>query len=306
MKVSFIGTGRLGSAIAYSVAIRGMAKEIVMYDILEEAAKAQAADMAHATALYNSTEVRFGSYSEMGGSSVVVVSAGKPRTPEMNRLDLLSTNAPVIRDIAHQVKEHAPDSVFLTLTNPMDVMNYVAYRHLGWDRFRVVGSGGMLDSGRFRSALSQWTKTPAHRLESWVLGEHGDSQVPVWSKVKIDGKAKSFAPEDRTKIGADIKAVAAQVIRGKKATEFGPANLTASMVEAILKDQKVLMPSSVVVQGEYGLPEVSLGMPTVLGKRGIVRIEPWELPSEEQDALKKSAQVLTDGCKEAMGILQKT
>lgn len=304
MKVSFVGAGRLGSAIAYSAAVRGLADEVVLVDLIEELAQGQADDMRHALEFKAEVRVRAGGYDAIRESDVVVVTAGRPRSPGMSRLDLLETNVAIMRDVAQRVRDLAPQAVLINLTNPMDVLNYVAYRITGFRRARVIGSGGMLDTARFRTALADHLEVHPSSLEAYVLGEHGDSQVPVWSRVKVDGEPLKLSEADRTSIREISRKSAMSVIEGKKATEFGPANCTADMVEAIGQDRGVLIPSSIVVEGEYGLKELSLGMPVVLGEGGVTEVIEWDLEPDELADLKRSGEVLRQGCQEALEILE--
>ncbi|MFQ5918521.1 MAG: malate dehydrogenase [Thermoplasmata archaeon] len=304
MKVSFIGTGRLGSTIAYTTALRGLAEEVVMVDILEDLARGQAHDMRHALEYKTETSIRAAAYEDVRDSDVVVVTAGRPRQPGMSRLDLLATNTPIMRDIAARVADLAPQTVMINLTNPMDVMNYVAHRSSGLRRTQIVGSGGMLDTSRFRTALADHLSVPAATVEAYVLGEHGDSQVPIWSRVQVGEEAQAFSEEERTAIRESIKEVAINIISGKGATEYGPANGTADMIESILRDEGALIPSSIVTKGEYGLKDVSIGMPVVLGNGGVTEIQEWDLEAGELQALQASGDVLEKGRDDALAILE--
>ena len=304
MKVSFIGTGRLGSTIAYTTALRGLADEVVMVDILEDLARGQAYDMRHALEYKSETTVRAAGYEDIRDSDVVVVTAGRPRQPGMSRLDLLATNTPIMRDIARRVADLAPLTVMINLTNPMDVMNYVAHRSAGLRRTQIVGSGGMLDAARFRTALADHLSVPTASVEAYVLGEHGDSQVPVWSRVHVDGEERAFSEEERTAIRESIREVAINIITGKGATEYGPANGTADMIQAILRDEGVLIPSSIVARGEYGLKDISIGMPVVLGGGGVTEVQEWDLDAGELQDLQASGEVLERGRDDALEILE--
>lgn len=303
MKVSFIGTGRLGSIIAYTAILRELADEFVMVDIIEPLAQGQANDLRHSMEYKADLSVRYGEYEGIRDSDIVVTAAGKPRSPGMTRLDLLGFNAPIMKDIAERVGKLAPDAVMVNLTNPMDVMNYVAYKYSGFQRTRVVGSGGMLDTVRFRTALSDFLKVPTSSIEAYVLGEHGDSQVPVWSRVTAGGEAQTFTDADKKSIREQIKEVAINIIGGKKATEFGPANATGDMIEAIAKDTGALIPSSIVVKGEYDMKDVSIGMPVALGEGGVKEILEWELDEAELKDMHASGGILTKGRDEALNVL---
>ncbi len=303
MKISFIGTGRLGSIIAYTTVLRRLADEVVMVDIIEPLAQGQANDLRHAMEYKADMSIRKGGYEDIRDSDIVVVTAGKPRAPGMTRLDLLGANAPTMRSVAENVGKLAPSSVMINLSNPMDVLNYVAYKYSGFERTRVIGSGGMLDTVRFRTALSDFLTVPANRIEAYVLGEHGDSQVPVWSKVTTDGEARTFEDEEKRKIREQIKEVAINIIGGKQATEFGPANCTADMIQAIAEDSDQLIPSSIVVKGEYELKNVSIGMPVVLGDGGVKEILEWDLDAAELADMRASGDILVSAREEALKIL---
>jgi malate dehydrogenase len=303
MKVSFIGTGRLGSIIAYTTVLRELADEVVMVDIIEPLAQGQANDLRHAMEYKAEISIASGGYEDVRDSDIVVVTAGRPRQPGMSRLDLLETNAPIMRDVAEKVAKMAPNAIMINLTNPMDVMNYIAYKYSGFERTKVIGSGGMLDTVRFRTALSDHLSVPASRIEAYVLGEHGDSQVPVWSKVKVDGEPRAFDDDERKHIREQIKEVAINIISGKKATEFGPANCTADMIEAIAEDKGELIPSSIVVKGEYGLKDISIGMPVVLAKGGVREVLEWDLTPDELKDMQASGEILARGREDALKVL---
>lgn len=306
MKVSFIGTGRLGSIITYATVLRGFADDVVLVDIIEPLADAQANDLRHGVEYSAEVSIRAGGYQEIRDSDIVVVSAGRPRSPGMTRLDLLETNAPIMRDVAEKVGQLAPGAVMVNLTNPMDVMNYLALKYSGFERTRVIGSGGMLDTIRFRTALADFLSIPASRIEAYVLGEHGDSQVPIWSKVLVEGEPRSFEEAEKILIREQIKEVAINIISGKKATEFGPASGTAEMVQAIAEDRGELIPCSIVVRGEYGIKDISIGIPVVLGKGGVREILEWDLDPAELENLQGSARILEKGKEEALQVLTKS
>ncbi len=293
----------MGSIIAYTAVLRELADEVVMVDIIEPLARGQANDLRHSMEYKANMSIRFGEYEDVRDSDVIVVCAGKPRSPGMTRLDLLGFNAPIMKDIAEKVGKLAPNAVMVNLTNPMDVMNYVFYKYSGFQRTKVIGSGGMLDTVRFRTALSDFLKVPASSIEAFVLGEHGDSQVPVWSRVKANGEAQTFTDADKKSIREQIKEVAINIIGGKKATEFGPANATADMIRAIAQDTGDLIPSSIVVKGEYDMKDISVGMPVVLGEGGVREILEWELEEAELEDMHASGKILTGGRDEALEVL---
>ncbi len=288
VKVSCIGAGNLGSAIAYEVASRTVADEIVLIDILPDLAAGQAADIQQALPFKNRTKIYSGDYPALRNSDIIVITAGKPRTPEMkDRLQLAEINIKIISSIIKEIQKYSPRSIIITLTNPMDVLNYFIQQQ-GFRREKVIGSGGQLDSSRLRIVL--WH--PEQQVEAYVLGEHGEDQVPILSSVKIEGQVQSFSSAQRDKIKHKIREAALTVIQKKGATIFAPASNTVDMVEAIVKDSKKVLICSVALEGEYGLQDISLGVPVVLGRNGVEKIELWDIEEEEARQLQEAGRKL--------------
>ncbi|MEM2110778.1 MAG: malate dehydrogenase [Candidatus Bathyarchaeia archaeon] len=290
-KVSVIGVGSLGSCIAYEIANRGLVDELVLIDIYRDLAEGNAADIEQSMAFRNDVNVFAGDYQDAEGSQVVVVTAGKPRTPEMkSRTELFQINKKIIGEVASNLEEIKGEFVVVTLTNPVDLMNYLMWKNIGLDRRLVLGSAGMLDSARFRNALSKRYRISVFDVEAYVIGEHGDNQVPVFSQVKFRGKKKAFSEEERREISNELKESALEVISKKGATIFAPANNTADMIQSILKNEKRLVACSVVLDGEYGLKNLSIGVPVILGKDGAEKILEWNLDEEEKKTFYKGAE----------------
>jgi malate dehydrogenase len=282
-KVSVIGVGNLGSCIAYEVANRGLADEIVLIDIVKDVAEGNAIDIGQAIAFRNNTNVYSGDYYDAEDSHVIIVAAGKPRTPEMKtRLELLNVNKRIIEDVAQKIRNLRGEPIIITLTNPVDVMNYLLWKYTGFPRERVIGSASMLDSARFRRILSRRYEIPVLDIEAYVIGEHGENQVPVFSMVKIRGEPKRFTEMEKTEIMDELKRSALMVIAKKGATIYAPANNTVNMVEGILKDEGKLYVCSAILNGEYGVRDVSIGVPVKLGRGGIEEIFEWDLDEEEE------------------------
>jgi len=289
-KVTVVGAGNLGSCIAYEVANRGIVDELVLIDIYKDLAEGNAADIQQSLAFRNNTEVYAGDYQDANNSDIIVVTAGKPRTPDMkSRMDLLNVNAKIIRDVASNFNPLDGDFTLITLTNPMDLINYLMWKYTGFDRRRVIGSGGQLDSSRFRGVLSKRFGVPILDVDAFVIGEHGENQVPVFSWVKVKGAERRFTEEEKIGIQRELRESALNVISKKGATIYAPANNTANMVQAILKDEKMLAACSVVLEGEYGLRDVSIGVPVILGKGGAETVLEWQLNEEEAKLLHDAA-----------------
>jgi len=292
-KATVIGVGSLGSCIAYEIANRGLVDELVLIDVYRELAEGNAADIMQALAFRNNVKVTAGDYKDADGSQVIVVTAGKPRTPQMkSRMELLEVNQRIIQTVASNIRKIRGDPIIVTLTNPMDVMNYVMWKNTGLDRRRVLGSAGMLDSARFRTVLSRRYLTPILDVDAYVIGEHGDNQVPVFSQVKLRGEKRFFDKKERMEILKELRESALNVISKKGATIFAPANNTVNMVQAILKDEKRTAVCSVVLDGEYGLKDASIGVPVTLGRNGVESIIEWELDEEEKSIFYKGAEHL--------------
>lgn len=289
-KLSLLGAGNLGAAIGYEIASRNLVDELVLIDILKDLAQGQAADIQQSLPYRNRTKVYSADYPALANSDIIIITAGKPRTPEMNdRLQLAEINLRIVGSIIAEIKKYSPHSIIITITNPMDLINHFIHRQ-GFSREKVIGSGGQLDSSRLRIVLGH----PEKEVEAYVLGEHGEDQVPIFSRVMINGKQHIFSSIEKEQIQHSIRQSALSVIQKKGATIFAPAFNTADMVEAILKDQHKLMICSTNLQGEYELENVSLGVPVILGRNGIEKIKEWDLDEEELRQLREAGKKLKE------------
>jgi len=296
-KVSVVGAaGTVGAAAGYNIALRDVADELVFVDIpdKEDETVGQAADVNHGVAYDANTTVRQGGYEDTAGSDVVVITAGLPRSPGQTRLDLAEDNLPIMEDIATSLEAHTDDFVSVTTSNPVDILNRHLYESGDRDRSQVVGFGGRLDSARFRYVLSERFDAPVQNVEATILGEHGDAQVPVFSKVRVDGRDPAFDADEREAILGDLQESAMNVIERKGATQWGPATGVAHTVEAILRDTGEVLPGSVPLDGEYGHDGVGLGVPLKLGADGAEDVVEWGLADHEREGLDAAAEKLAD------------
>jgi malate dehydrogenase len=294
-KVSIVGAaGTVGAAAGYSIALRDVVDELVFVDIpeQEDTTVGQAADANHGIAYDSNTVVRQGDYDATAGSDVVVITAGLPRSPGDSRLDLADDNAPIMEDIQSSLAEYNDDFVSVTTSNPVDLLNRHLFETGDRAREHVVGFGGRLDSARFRYVLSQRFDVPVRNVEATILGEHGDDQVPVFSKVRVDGEDLDFSEEERAEILEDLQQSAMNVIERKGATEWGPAQGVAHMVDAILRDTGEVLPGSVKLEGEYGHEGVALGVPVKLGSDGVEEVVEWDLDEFEREQMADAAEKL--------------
>jgi len=296
-KVSIIGAaGTVGAAAGYNVALRGVADELVFVDIpeKEDESVGQAADVNHGRAYDTNTTVRQGTYEDTAGSDVAVITAGIPRSPGQTRLDLANDNAPIIEDISSSLHAHSEGFVTITTSNPVDVLNRHLYETGDRDRRKVIGFGNRLDSARFRYVLAERFDAPVRNVEATILGEHGDAQVPVFSKLRVDGRDPSFDESEREEILADLQESAMHVIERKGATEWGPATGVGHMVEAVLRDTGEVIPGSIKLDGEYGYDDVAMGVPLRLGSDGVEEVVEWDLDEFEREGLDEAAEKLSD------------
>jgi len=281
-KIAVVGVGSLGSCIAYELASRKLADKLVLIDIYRDLAEGNAEDISQAMAFRSNLEVYAGDYSDAEGSDIIVVTAGKPRTPEMkSRMELLRVNFEIIKSVASKLREISGEPIIVTLTNPVDVMNYAMWRLTGFDRRRVIGSAGMLDSARLRRAISRKLGVPVLDVEAYVIGEHGEHQVPIFSRVKVKGRNIEFSPDERKRLSEEIKQSALNVISKKGGTVYAPASNTANMIQMLLQNSNCKAVCSAILDGEYGLRDLSIGVPVELSRSGIKRIVEWRLSDDE-------------------------
>jgi len=292
MKISIIGTGRLGGFIAFLIADRGLADELVLIDMNKAGAEGQALDLKHAFLKSDKLpKIYAGDYSATHGSDIVIITAGKPRTAAMaSRADLLADNAKIITGVAHEMKLHCKDAILITTTNPTDAINYILWKETGFAREKIIGFGGLLDSGRIRAIISEELNVPANSIVCDVIGEHGENMTPIFSKMAINGKPAVLTIEQKEKIRKRLLGIAKEVIEKKGATEYGPVSHLLRIVESIVNDKKDVLLCSCIMRGQYSIDDVSLGVPAIIGKRGIEKIEIWQIDPDEHDRLRRAGE----------------
>ena len=298
-KVAVIGAGNVGASTALYVAERGLA-DVTLIDIVEGMPQGKALDMQQAAPLWHTGGVIQGSndFAAVAGSDVVVMTAGFPRKPGMSRTDLLKANADIIRPAADAVKKHAPNAFVVVVTNPLDVMAHLFWKQSGFPRNRVMGMAGILDSARFRAFIGMELGVSAADVQAMVLGGHGDSMVPLPRLTTVGGiPLPELLPQDR--IDALVKRTAGgggEIVALLKtgSAYYAPAMSAVEMVEALLTDQKRLVPCSVLLEGQYGLKDLFIGVPVLLGAKGIEKVLELKLSSDELAALQKSGKDVAD------------
>lgn len=301
MKIGIVGTGQVGSAAAYALALRGTASEVVLVDHNPALARAQAEDILHAVPFASATRVDSGDYPDLRGAGIVIIAAGVPQRPGESRLALLGRNAAVFRDVIARVLDAAPEAVLLVASNPVDVMTQVATRLSGLPAGRVIGSGTILDTARFRALLGRHLGIAPQSVHAYVLGEHGDSEVLAWSSARAGSVGvTSFAEQVgapltdavRARIDDGVRRAAYTIIEGKGATWYGIGAGLARVAAAIARDEGAVFSVSVATPVVEGLTDVALSIPRILGRRGVTADLFPELDPHEHEALRASATML--------------
>jgi L-lactate dehydrogenase len=304
MKVGIVGTGMVGSASAYALVMSGVGREIVLVDVNDARAEAEANDIYHAVPFAHPLTVRAGHYEDLGGSRVVVIAGGVAQRPGETRLELLQRNADVFRQIVPAVARHAPDAILLVVSNPVDIMTHLAARFaadFGVPPTHVIGSGTTLDTARFRALLGRHFDVDARHVHAYVVGEHGDSEVLAWSQATIAGLSlNEFArvhgtPLDameRQAIDDNVRRAAYYIIAGKGATYYGIGSAVKHIVDVLLHDQRAILTVCCSGTGVSGCEGVTLALPRLLGGDGVLATIPLTLDPGERDDLNRSASII--------------
>lgn len=303
-KVVIVGAGSVGATFAYALAQNGAANSICLIDQNEKLADGQVSDLAHGLPYYPSVSIYRGNARDYSDAQVIVITAGSAQRPGETRLDLLKRNAGIIESIMDDIIEQQSRAIVVIVTNPVDVLTQVALRHSRWPRSHIFGSGTVLDSARFRYSISEALGVDVKSVHAYILGEHGDSELPAWSLSNVGGVSiQQFVqtqglqetwPEQSARIFDAVKNSAYHIIDYKGATNFGVAQALVRIVQAILRDSHSVLTVSIRLQGEYGLDDVCLSVPCIVSKDGIEKVLVANLSKEEQEALHHSAEVLKE------------
>jgi len=298
--ISIVGAGKVGSSAAFNILGRRIS-DVVLIDVVENAAVGEALDMMQAAPAieFDGKIEGTSDFREMKGSELVIVTAGQARQPGMSRIELVNKNAKVVKSVVKEVVKYAPECKLMVVTNPVDVMTYVAFKESGFERNRVFGMGNILDTLRFRSYIALELGVSREDIRALVIGEHGDSMVPLVNFASVSGIPVStlLKKEQIEKIVGLTKTSGADVIKLKGSTIYAPAAVIAIMADAVLKGRNRVMSVSTYLHGEYGLSDVSIGVPCVLGKNGVERILEFKLDSEAKRAFEESASIIKDAIK---------
>jgi malate dehydrogenase len=295
MKITVIGAGNVGATTAQRLVDRQLANEVVLVDILEGIPQGKALDMYESTPV-EKTDVRVvgsNSYDETANSDIIVITAGIARKPGMSRDDLMNTNSGIVKSCTEQAVAKSPKAILVVVSNPLDVMTYVAMKVSGFPRQRVIGMAGVLDTARFRSFIAMELKVSVEDVTAFVLGGHGDSMVPLarYSTVAGIPITELLSQEQLDRLIKRTRDGGIEIVNYLKtgSAYYAPSSAAVQMVESIVRDKKRILPSSVYLQGEYGIRDTFVGVPVKLGKNGMEEILQIKLNADEQAALNKSA-----------------
>ena len=309
-KVTIVGVGNVGASIAYTLTMDGMASEIVLIDVNKGKAEGEAMDILQGTAFCPPVDIHAGEYEDAQGSDIVIITSGIPRKPGQSRLDLARTNVNLMKEIAPKLAAAAPDAIYIVVSNPVDIMTYTLIKSTGLSENQVIGSGTILDSARLRSILAENVNVNPKNVHGYVFGEHGDSSMVPWSLITIAGmemgiycnsaycKISGEDKLDLPKIEEEMRTSGAKVIGLKGATYYAIALSVRRICDCILRDTNTILTVSSMINGRYGINDVCLSLPLVIGSTGIIApINPPLLP-EEEVLLQKSASTLKELIKE--------
>lgn len=306
-KVIVVGAGAVGATYCYALSQSGLADEIVIIDRNEDLVRGQVLDLVHGQPFIPTVIIRAGSVADYADAQLIVITAGSAQKPGETRLQLLKKNADIIGSIAEDVASHGSQGVMLIVSNPVDIMTYVALKRSGWERGRIIGSGTMLDSARFRHLLANHCGVDVHNVHAYILGEHGDSEFAAWSMTNIAGMAiDKYCPvcnkcsdwkTEQKMIEQQVRESAYHIINAKGSTHFAVGLALVRITGSILRKQNSVMTVSVLLNGEFGLNDVCLSVPSIVTDTGVAKIINATLPAGEMESLRRSAEILKEAIK---------
>ncbi|MBT2754733.1 L-lactate dehydrogenase [Mesobacillus foraminis] len=300
-RVVLIGTGAVGSSYAFAMLNQGVAEELVLIDLNKEKSEGDAMDLNHGMPFAPSpTKIWFGGYADCGDADIVVICAGANQKPGETRLDLVEKNANIFKGIVGDVMSSGFDGIFIVATNPVDILTYAVRKYSGLPKERVIGSGTILDTARFRFLLGDYFNIDTRNVHAYIIGEHGDTELPVWSHADIGGKPiktiieerEDYKQEDLDNIFINVRDAAYHIIQRKGATYYGIAMGLVRLTKAILQNENSILTVSAYLDGEYGQSDIYIGVPAIVNRGGIREVLEFELSKEEQEQFQHSVQVL--------------
>lgn len=306
-KVSIIGAGYVGATTAFALMAGGTTSEIAMIDVNEKKLAGEVLDLNHGISFVPQVRIHEGTYDDCADSNIVIITAGVGQKPGETRIDLLKRNIDVFQQIVPKVVERNKDCVILVVTNPVDILTYATLKISGLPENQVIGSGTVLDSSRFKYLLSDHCHVATQNVHAYIIGEHGDTEVPVWSNTNIAGMSidkfcaqcgRSCLVDEKERIFQEVKNSAYRIIEGKGATYYAVALAVRRIVEAILRNERAILPVSSLMKGYYGIEDVCLSLPSIVNESGIERVLELPLSEEEIKGFQHSADTLKQSLKE--------
>lgn len=300
-KISIIGAGFVGSTSAYAIMIAGLASEIVIVDVNHQKAEAEAMDLSHGAAFVKPVLVIAGKIEDTKDSDIIVITAGIGPKPNETRLDIIAKNYQIFKDMIPSLVALSPESILLVVSNPVDVLTYITYKLSGFPAHRVIGSGTVLDTSRLRYVLSNKMIIDARNVHSYVIGEHGDSEIVTWSITDIGGSSIEeysrnlgfeFNDDIKDSIQSEVRNAAYEIINRKGHTNYAVGLSIRRIVEAIVRNEQSILTVSCLLEGQYGIEDVYLALPCIVNQKGISRILTNPLSEKEVNELKSSAEIL--------------
>lgn len=300
-KVAIIGAGNVGATIAFSMALQQSASEIVLIDANAKKAVGEALDINHGLCFLGQMSVYAGDYSDIASCDVIIVTAGLGRKPGQNRLDLTRSNVAIAKEITNNIMKYYTHGVILVVSNPVDILTYKIQKWSGLPNGRVFGSGTVLDSARFRFSLAQKFNVDVRNVHGYIVGEHGDTQIPLWSAthiagIKVDEFGRmyygSFNDQDKKQITEDVKQGGATIIKNKGATYYAISVAVNTLLETLIKNQNTIRTVSSVIEGHYGINDVAISLPSLINSNGVDKIVDFSITDEEEKMLRASADTI--------------
>ena len=301
-KAAMIGCGFVGSASAFALMQSGLFSELVLIDANHDKAEGEAMDIAHGLPFAGQMKIYAGDYDDIVDAAVIIVTAGAAQKPGETRLDLVNKNVNIFKSIIPEIAKRNYKGILLIVANPVDILTYTAVKLSGLPENRVIGSGTVLDTARLKYALGEHLEVDSRSVHSFIIGEHGDSEIVAWSSTNVSGiPVNDFCElrghfnheEAMHRIADDVKNSAYDIIENKGATYYGIAMSVKRICECIMRDEKSILPISSMMHGEYGISDICLSMPTVVGREGVETRVPIQLNEQEESALSASAEQLS-------------
>ena len=302
-KVTIVGAGFVGATAAYALAIGGGVSELVLIDVNKDRALGEVMDLQHGAAFFKPVKITAGDYADAAGSDIVILTAGANQKPGETRLDLSRRNTDIFKKIVPKVVKACPTAIMLVVSNPVDILTYVTIKLSGFLPGRVLGSGTVLDSSRFRQTISEHCRVEARNIHAYVIGEHGDTEVPVWSLANIAGVpveefcqtcGKNCLTWEKARMEQEVREAGYAIIEKKGATYYAVGLAVRRIVEAVIRDENTILTISGLMSGQYGVKDVCLSLPAIVNRQGIARILELPLNPTEMSGFRQSAATLQE------------